>query len=104
MAGELSIGNLRAFLQTMGQGLRDRIRPEEELSITMQPARQIICFHCGRLSGYVKDAARPAALANMAPLAGGPQPGWICPQCHKDIRVWLPQGAAIKTNKGVLPC
>lgn len=104
MDRKFSIADLRAFLQTMGQGLKDRIRPADELSVAITKAPQVFCLHCRKVIGYIKDAALPAALANMAPLAGKEGPGWDCPHCGKDVRAWLPQGAAIKTSKGVLPC
>lgn len=71
----------------------------------MHKAPETFCSHCGKVVGYVKDIHQPACLANIAPLTGNKSIGnWRCPECGQDIRAWLPDGAVIKTNKGMRKC
>lgn len=100
---EFSLADLLAFFSSI-KALADKVTPTEEIFITISKAPQVLCYHCGGEICYVKDTGRPAGLENFAPLQGRSHPGWTCPGCKKDIRAWLPEGAVIKTNRGILQC
>lgn len=100
----MGLSELAALLRAATTGMQDRIRPQEELAITITKAPQVFCSHCAGVTGYLRAADQPAGLDNIAPLAADQRPGWLCPHCRQDIRYWLPAGAAIKTTKGVVLC
>ncbi len=100
----MGLSELAARLRAVTTGMQDRLRPQEELAITITKAARVICSHCAGVTGYLRDPEQPGGLDNIAPLAADQRPGWLCPQCRQDIRYWLPAGAAIKTTKGVIPC
>lgn len=97
-------GNLRTMIGEVIAILTEistsSVRPQEELSVTVQAATKVYCVHCRLHIYYLKNKKGGVSVANLAPLHGGQVPGnFDCPACGQDIRAYAPE-PTLRTDKG----
>ena len=105
MIGKMNatIAHLRTMIGEVITSLTEisaSVRPQEELSVTIQAAPKVYCVHCRQHIYYLKNGNGGVSVANLAPLPGGQTPiNFNCPHCGQDLRAYAPE-PTLKTDKG----
>lgn len=77
-----------------------RIRPQEELNMTVKAAVKVYCVHCAHHIYFLKNENGGVSVGNLAPLYSGQSPAnFNCPVCGQDLRAYAPE-PTLKTDKG----